>query len=95
MRFTLYVAQVEAQVYSSGFPSQLDSGKETKKTTAPFNTVGTYRLVHFHGILLEITFLVQAHLDRLPLKELCCDEWLEYELKEEERLRERDEPDPV
>lgn len=29
-------------------------------------------------------------LERLPLK----DEWLEYELKEDERLRERDEPEP-
>lgn len=34
-------------------------------------------------------------LERLPLKELRCDEWLEYELNEEEWLRERDDPDPV
>lgn len=32
-------------------------------------------------------------LERLPLKELCWEEWLEYELKDE--VRERDEPEPV
>lgn len=36
-----------------------------------------------------------VYLERLPLKELCWEEWLEYELKEEERLRERDDPEPV
>lgn len=34
-------------------------------------------------------------LERLPLKELRWEEWLEYELNEEERLRERDDPEPV
>lgn len=34
-------------------------------------------------------------LERLPLKELRCEEWLEYELNEEERLREREDPEPV
>lgn len=34
-------------------------------------------------------------LERLPLKELCWEEWLEYELKDEVRERDRDEPEPV
>lgn len=37
----------------------------------------------------------KADLERLPLNELCWEEWLENELKDEERLRERDDPDPV
>lgn len=37
----------------------------------------------------------ERDLERLPVKELRWEEWLEYELNEEERLRERDDPEPV